>query len=170
MIYGNIHNEFFDRQAAILAKPLRDALYFLKNTDLAAHPAGRFPMDLNGVPIILQVMDLTTNAREALYPEIHRKYVDVQFCVSGGPEKATYFNDDGSNTVRSDELNTDRDILFYENNPAVAENSVILAPGDYAVYLPWDVHVPGQNACGESRAFRKVVMKVPMDACLEQNC
>lgn len=167
MIYGNINNEFFEQQTAILAKPLRDALHFLKTADLVNHPAGKFPMDLNGVPVILQVMDLTTNPREKLYPEIHRKYIDVQFCVCGGPEKATYYDDDGSGVVRSDELATDRDILFYENNPDVLENSVYLTPGTYAIYLPWDVHVPGQNAFDDSRAFRKIVMKVPVDACLK---
>ena len=166
MIYGNVNNEFFEQQTAILAKPLRDALHFLKTADLVNHEAGKFPMDLNGVPVILQVMDLTTNPREKLYPEIHRKYIDVQFCVCGGPEKATYYDDDGSNVVRSDELATDRDILFYENNPKALENSVYVTPGTYAIYLPWDVHVPGQNAFDDSRPFRKIVMKVPMEACL----
>ena len=166
MIYGNINNEFFEQQAAILPKPLRDALHFIKTTDLANHEAGRFPMDLNGVPVILQVMDLTTNFREKLYPEIHRKYIDVQFCVSGGPEKATYYNDDGANVVRSDELATERDILFYENNPAALENSIFLTPGTFALYFPWDVHVPGQNPADAPVAFRKIVMKVPMAACL----
>ena len=166
MIYGNVNNEFFEQQAAMLPKALGDALRFLKTADLVHHEAGRFPMDLNGVDVILQVMDLTTSPRSRLYPEIHRKYVDVQFCVSGGPEKATCFNDDGGNAVRSDELASERDILFYENNGEALENTVFLAPGDYAIYLPWDIHVPGQNAFEDARTFRKVVMKVPMTACL----
>ena len=154
MIYGNVNNEFFEQQTAILAKPLRDALHFLKTADLVNHEAGKFPMDLN------------TNPRKKLYPEIHRKYIDVQFCVSGGPEKATYYDDDGSNVVRSDELATERDILFYENNTKALEISVYVTPGTYGIYLPWDVHVPGQNAFDDSRPFRKIVMKVPMEACL----
>ena len=41
-----------------------------------------------------------------------------------------------------------------------------MEPGAYAVYFPWDVHVPGQ--CNEDgpKAYRKVVLKVPMEACL----
>ena len=81
-------------------------------------------------------------------------------------EKIIYV-DDGSSIVRSDELATDRDILFYENNAEAMENSVYLTPGTYAIYLPWDVHVPGQNAFDGSRPFRKIVMKVPLDACLK---
>lgn len=166
MIYGNVNNEFFEQQVAILPKPLGDALRFLKTADLANHEAGRFPMDLNGVDAILQVMDLETKPREAGLPEIHRKYIDVQFLVCGGPEKAAYYDDDGTGVVHSDELATDRDILFYENNPGVLEGSVFLTPGTYAIYLPWDVHVPGLSTDGEARAFRKIVMKVPLSACL----
>ena len=166
MIYGNVNNEFFEQQVAILPKPLGDALRFLKSADLAHHEAGRFPMDLQGVEVILQVMDLETKPREAALPEIHRKYIDVQFLVSGGPEKAAYYDDDGSGAVHSDELASDRDILFYENKPDALEGSVFLTPGTYAIYLPWDVHVPGLSADGQARAFRKIVMKVPLAACL----
>ena len=166
MIYGNVNNEFFEQQVAILPKPLGDALRFLKTADLAHHEAGRFPMDLNGVDVILQVMDLETKPREAGLPEIHRKYIDVQFLVCGGPEKAAYYDDDGTGVVHSDELATDRDILFYENKPDAVEGCVFLTPGTYAIYLPWDVHVPGLSIDGEARAFRKIVMKVPLSACL----
>ena len=166
MIYGNVNNEFFEQQAAILPKPLGDALRFLKTADLANHETGRFPMDLNGVDVILQVMDLETKSREAAKPEIHRKYIDVQFLVAGGPEMAAFFDDDGSNTVLSDELATERDILFYDNNAKVLEGSVYLTPGAYAIYLPWDVHVPALTADGPARPIRKIVMKVPLAACV----
>ncbi len=166
MISGNVNNEFFDQQAAVLAKPLRDALYFLKNEDMANHEAGRFPIELDGVPMILQVMDLTTKPREEGSPEIHRKYIDVQFCASGGPEKATWYSDKGNNIVKSDELDTERDILFYENNADALECSVFMEVGSYAVYFPWDVHVPGLMTEEGPKAFRKIVMKVPMESCL----
>jgi len=166
MIYGNVYNEFFEQQVALLPRPLGDALRFLKSADLTNHEAGRFPMDLNGVEVILQVMDMETKPREKARPEIHRKYIDVQFLVFGGPEKAGYYNDDGSNVVSEDKLATERDILFYENNPRVLEGSLYLTPGTYAVYLPWDVHVPGITTDGQARPFRKVVLKVPLAACL----
>lgn len=73
MIYGNINNEFFEQQTAILPKPLQSALRFLKETDLANHEPGKFDISLNGVPAILQVLDITTSPRETLRPEIHRK-------------------------------------------------------------------------------------------------
>ena len=166
MISGNINNEFFDQQTAVLAKPLRDALNFIKNEDLANHEAGRFPIVLDGVEMFLQVMDLTTKPREVADPEIHRKYIDVQYCASGGPELATWYNDEGNNVVKSDELDTERDILFYENNAEALESTVYMQVGSYAVYFPWDVHVPGLMTDEGPKNFRKIVIKVPMEACL----
>ena len=167
MIYGNVNNEFFDQQAALLPAPLCAALHFLKETDLASHEPGRFDIELDGVPMILQVLDLETSPREALRPEIHRKYIDVQFLAAGGPEDAGYYNDDGSGIVDEDLLATQRDILFYKNRSASErEGRIALEVGTYAVYLPWDVHIPAVQVSETSCPIRKIVLKVPMAACL----
>ena len=166
MIYGNVNNEFFEQQVAVLPKPLQSALRFLKNTDLANHEPGKFDIDLDGVPAILQVLDLSTAPRETLRPEIHRKNIDVQFLAAGGPEEAGFYNDDGSNQVNEDLLDTPRDILFYDNNPEAAEGRIALTVGTYAVYFPWDVHIPAVQAGEAPVPIRKIVVKVPRGACL----
>ena len=51
MIYGNINNEFFEQQAAVLPKPLKEALHCLKGMDLAGHETGAFPTEIGGVPM-----------------------------------------------------------------------------------------------------------------------
>lgn len=168
MIYGNVNNASFEQQAAVLPKPLKEALHHLKGMDLVNHETGAFPMALGGVEMILQVMDLETSPRETHDPEIHRKYIDLQLLVSGGPEVHTFFADGGAETVKDDQLATPRDILFYENRPETAkiEGRVVLEPGSYAVYFPWDVHVPGQCDVDGPKAYRKIVLKVPLAACL----
>ena len=168
MIYGNVNNEFFEQQAAVLPKPLKEALFYLKDVDLVHHETGAFPTEIGGVPMILQVMDLETKTRETCYPEVHRKYVDLQLFISGGPEVSTFFTDRGEETVKDDQLNTPRDILFYENRPETAklEGSVIMEPGSYAIYFPWDVHIPGQCDANGPAKYRKIVLKVPVAACL----
>ncbi len=169
MIYGNIHNAFFEQQAAMLPASLCAALHFLRDTDLAAHEPGRFEIELGGVPMILQVLDLHTSPRAALRPEIHRKYIDVQFLAAGGPEDAAYYNDDGTGETEEDLLATARDILFYKNRAADArEGRIALEVGTYAVYLPWDVHVPAVQTGDVSCPIRKIVLKVPMAACLPE--
>ena len=168
MIYGNVNNEFFEQQAAVLPKPLKEALFYLKDVDLVHHETGAFPTEIGGVPMILQVMDLETKTRATCYPEVHRKYVDLQLFISGGPEVSTFFTDRGEEAVKDDQLNTPRDILFYENRPETAklEGSVIMEPGSYAIYFPWDVHIPGQCDANGPAKYRKIVLKVPVAACL----
>lgn len=166
MFYGNINNAMFDQQVAVLPKALRSAIRFLKETDLAAHEPGKFEMELDGVPVILQVLDLSTAPRETLRPEIHRTNIDVQFLAAGGPELAGYYSDDESNMVDEDLLDTPRDILFYHNNPDAPEGTIHMTVGTYAVYFPWDVHIPAIQAGSSPAPIRKIVVKVPLAACL----
>ncbi len=167
MFYGNVTTPMFQQQIAVLPKALQSAIRFLKETDLAAHEPGKFDLELDGVPMILQVLDLTTAPRETLRPEIHRTNIDVQFLAAGGPENAGYYSDDGSNEVEEDLLDTPRDILFYTNNPAAPEGTIRMTVGTYAVYFPWDVHIPAIQSGPSPASIRKIVVKVPLAACLD---
>lgn len=166
MIYGNVNNEMIQQQIAVLPAPLQSAIRFLKDTDLASHDPGKFDIELDGVPMILQVLDLSTAPRETLRPEIHRKNIDVQFLAAGGPEQAGYYSDDKTSMVDEDLLDTPRDILFYHNNPDVTEGTIQMTVGTYAIYFPWDVHIPAVQTGSAPAPIRKIVIKVPMDACL----
>ncbi len=92
MIFGNIYKPMLEEQFAVLPAPLRNAIRFLKDNDMAAHEPGVFNIELDGLPIILQVLDLETKGREDLRPEIHRKNIDVQFLAKGGPEEAGFYS------------------------------------------------------------------------------
>ena len=167
MLYGNINNEFFSVQLKLLPSPLASALQFLKDNDLNNHEAGKFDITLNGVDMILQVLDIETKERAELLPEIHRKFIDVQFLCSGGPENAAYYNDDGTNEIHENLLNSQRDICFYENNNNVREGLIPLEIGTFAVYFPWDVHVPAIAVDNVPAKIRKIVIKVPLAECLK---
>lgn len=167
MLSGNVNTKFFKEQTALLPKPLAAALCFLKETDLAHHEPGKFDITLANVPMVLQVIDQNTAPRESLRPEIHRRNIDVQFLAAGGPEEAGFFNDDGTNTVDEDLLATPRDILFYKNDFSKPESRLLLTVGTYAVYFPWDAHIPAIQVGSAPAAIRKIVIKVPLEACLE---
>ena len=167
MLYGNINNEFFSVQLKLLPSPLASALQFLKDNDLNNHEAGKFDITLDGVNMILQVLDIETKERAELLPEIHRKFIDVQFLCSGGPENAAYYNDDGTNEIHENLLNSQRDICFYENNNNVREGLIPLEIGTFAVYFPWDVHVPAIAVDNVPAKIRKIVIKVPLAECLK---
>ena len=166
MLYGNVNNEFFSTQLKLLPAPLAEALKFLRDTDLKNHEPGKFDITLANTPMILQVLDLQTAKREDLRPEIHRQNIDVQFLCDGGPETAAYYNDDGSSEVDEDLLNTPRDILFYKNNAKIREGLIPLEVGTFAVYFPWDVHVPAIAVNDVPAKFRKIVIKVPLKSCV----
>ena len=165
MIYGNINNEFFEKHCALLPGPLALALRYLKNNDMVKAEPGVYDLQLGKSECILQVLDLNTSDRSTLRPEIHRKYIDVQFLADGGPEEAAFWNDDYSLDVDEDLLSTKRDILFYKNSDNIKEGRIYLTPGTFACYFPWDVHVPAIQTGCESKPIRKIVIKVPLEDC-----
>ena len=165
MFYGNINNEFFDKQCNLMPKPLALCLKYLKENNMAKAEAGVFDLKLGNSDCILQVLDLQTNERHNLRPEIHRKYIDVQFLASGGPEEAAFWSDDCSLEVDENLLSTKRDILFYKNSDTIKEGRIYLTPGTYACYFPWDVHVPAIKVGKEEKPIRKIAIKIPLEDC-----
>lgn len=151
MIFGNVH----DAQdiLAWLPAPLRMAVSHLKDTNFDALPAGRY--DLAGDDMFVLVQDATTKAKEEQKPEVHRKYVDVQFLVRGR-EAMGVAVDTGRNKVDADFL-AERDLLFYEDMEN--ESTLRLKPGDFAIFFPSDVHRPLCLVEGPED-IRKVVVKV----------
>lgn len=168
MIFGNIQNSMLETELALLPKPLRDAICFLRDHDMAAHEPGVFEIDLSGVSSVLQVLDLTTAPREHLRPEVHRKNIDVQFLAFGGPEEAGFYSDNGTGIVDEDLLDTPRDILFYKNDGDAPEGRIRLMTGSFAIYFPWDVHIPAIQVGDQSAPLRKIVIKVPLESCLDE--
>lgn len=159
MISGNIYEQ---SSLSYLPDALQRAVRFLKEHDLASHEPGRF--ELEGDDMILQVLDLSTAPRDSLRPECHRKYIDVQFLAAGGPERIGWYPDLGGNEIDEDLLDAPRDICFYKNNPAAPESVIEMRPGSYAMFFPWDVHVPA-IAAGTPANIRKIVIKVALSLC-----
>ena len=74
MIYGNVHNDMIEQQIATLPRVLQSAIRFLKDTDLAAHAPGKFDIELDKIPMILQVLDLSTAQRDPAAGDPPKKY------------------------------------------------------------------------------------------------
>lgn len=153
MFTGNIYSQdSFDYYPEAIQKAIR----YLKEHDLASQEPGRFELD--GDRLILQVLDQTTKPREELRPEVHRKYVDVQFLAAGGPERIGWYPDLLDNEIE-EELLESRDIIFYKNNEKAAESIIEMRPGSFAAFFPSDVHIPAIQ-CEKPAAIRKIVLKV----------
>ena len=157
MICGNIHVK---ENIEIYPKAIQRALtYLMNNPQLATCEPMR--CDIDGDKLKLQVLDVTTQERNALSPEVHRKYIDVQALLKGR-ERIGYYPDCGNNVIKENRLAT-HDIIFYENNASAAETYIEMEEGCYAIFFPNDVHIPGIQS-GGSETIRKIVIKVAVDS------
>ncbi len=129
------------------------ALDYLASTDFDKIEAGRYP--IKGDLIYAQVLDLETKDKSAILPEVHRKYLDVQY-LHAGKERMGVTPDLGDNPIAQD-YDAERDILFYTD--VQNEVDLIMRPGNFAVFFPEDIHRPG-CADGQAAKIRKIVVKV----------
>ncbi|MFZ4220348.1 YhcH/YjgK/YiaL family protein [Enterobacter ludwigii] len=132
---------------------IEKALDFLRTTDFTALAPG--VVDIDGRNIFAQVLDLTTQTWDENRPEVHRRYLDIQF-LAWGEEKIGVAIDTGNNEI-SESLLEQRDIIFYHGSEN--ESFIEMTPGTYAIFFPQDVHRP---ACikNKASAIRKIVVKV----------
>lgn len=152
MIFGHISQPNPCRLPAAIER----GLDFLRTTDFRRLQPG--VVEIDGRNIFAQVLDLTTQAWQENRPEVHRRYLDIQF-LAWGEEKIGVTIDSGNNEI-SESLLAERDIIFYRQ--AENESFIEMIPGSYAIFFPQDVHRPGCNKTRET-SIRKVVVKVAID-------
>lgn len=151
MIYSSIYaNDDLSKYPAAIQRALKYAM----TTDIAALPAGNYPIE--GDLMYAKVFDNTSKPVAETHPELHKDYIDVQFFVTGGelmgicPKKGDY-------EIVSQIL--EEDVYFLGD--VEGEQFVKLVPGDYIILFPNDVHRPG--VCEkEPQTYRKCVIKVAM--------
>ena len=135
---------------------LQKAIAYLKETDFDQLADGVYEID--GKMMYAQVFTYTSKPAAECKPELHRKYLDVQFWICG----EELFGVAPSNGVGNciEEID-ERDLYFYDG---VANESYVHATkGCYAVFFPNDVHRPGTCVDGQPLTYRKVVVKVHTD-------
>jgi YhcH/YjgK/YiaL family protein len=100
-----------------------------------------------------------TKSRAAAKLETHRKYVDIQMLLSG-EEIIEVFEKQGL-TV-SVPYNPEKDAEFYQV-PAKPCATITLEPGQFAVFLPEDAHMPCLMTGNSPEPVKKVVIKVAVE-------
>jgi YhcH/YjgK/YiaL family protein len=126
------------------AADLRQALDYLRRTDLEALPPGRHEIDGDHLFALLQ--DYTTRSPDQCVWEAHRRHIDVQYVVHGVER------------IRSrapGRANPERDVAFFDPGT----DYVTVRAGMFAVFMPPDVHSP-PVAAGAPSAVLNVVVKV----------
>lgn len=152
MIFGHIAQP----NPCRLPSAIEQALDFLRNTNFRTLEPG--VVEIDGQNIFAQIIDMNTRDAAENRPEVHRRYLDIQF-LAWGEEKIGVAIDTGDNQI-SESLLEQRDIIFYHDSEH--ESFIEMIPGSYALFFPQDVHRPG---CNKSIAtpIRKIVVKVAID-------
>lgn len=113
---------------------------------------GRYELDGDRLYAVVQQYD-TAPATDRRF-ESHRLYIDIQYIVTGR-ERILHAPASGLE-VETPYLEA-KDVAFYRD--PVASTSLLLLPGDFAIFFRNDGHKPGCMAGGRE-AVKKVVVKV----------
>ncbi len=150
-----IFSSIYAKQTSVnYPKAIQTAIDYLKSHDFVNMEPGVY--EIQGKDIYAQVFDAQTESAEKLRPEVHEKYIDVQFLASG-KEKLGFTPDTGKYEI--DEKFPERDLIFYKK--VENEGFIESRPGCYCMFFPEDVHRPAVIS-GESMKIRKVVVKVKL--------
>ena len=153
MIAGHIG--CLEQAAAELPKAILAALKTLAAMDYETLEDGVLVTPLADMKFSL--FHAETAPASARKPETHIENIDIHYLVSGAEMLAyqPFFP-----ALKVTENLVEADNVFYENRPE-DQSMTRLAPGGFAVYFPWDVHMP-LCAAEQPAKIRKVVVKVPV--------
>jgi len=152
MIFSSI---YANDDAAKYPKAIQTAIAYLKNNDFLKMDTGIYKID--GDKIYAQVFDATTGSLDEKRPEVHEKFIDVQF-LANGEEKIGFLPDTGKFEI--DERIDERDLIFYKK--VENESFIYATPGCYSVFFPNDIHRPAVMV-NQPLTIRKVVIKISVD-------
>ncbi|UML94251.1 YhcH/YjgK/YiaL family protein [Shewanella xiamenensis] len=137
-----------------LSPRIATALAHLASADFSQLPVGNYHLD--GEDIFVIVNDYHTKPQSTEPFEVHQKYIDVQYVVSGEEEFGYLPLADQTPSKPYFEKH-DYAEFDYESNKANA-SYIQLKAGMFALFFPGDMHMPGTS--DTPTAVRKVVIKV----------
>ncbi|OQW96333.1 MAG: hypothetical protein BWK77_05230 [Verrucomicrobia bacterium A1] len=130
-----------------------EAFDFLRRAGLENLPPGRH--EVRGAQLYASIGRDEGRGRDGARLETHRKYVDIQYVVSG--EEVIGWSDLASCRASGLGYDEGRDIEFHTGAPRIW---FPVPPGLFAVFFPEDAHAP----LAGTGPVHKVVMKVAAGA------
>ncbi len=135
-----------------LSNNIKTGFEWLKTTDLKSIEPGKYIINDGKVWANVQIYDTKTDADY----EAHRKYIDIQYMITGNELIGVT---DISNCETTVEYDSNKDIEFFQNR--VEEEYQKLDEGDFLLFYPHDAHKPSINS-GGCKTVKKVVVKVAL--------
>jgi len=130
---------------------------FLNDIDLSLG-LGKHVID--GENVFAIVSEYETKPRAEGRFEAHRKYVDIQFLLSGRERLGWAALEDLTPEVLYD---PERDVEFLKSLPEIPTIST-LKPGMFIAFFPEDGHMPGLTCAVKPESVKKVVVKIAVDS------
>jgi YhcH/YjgK/YiaL family protein len=147
MIIDKIENSHLYKN---ITERINKSFEYIRTTDLKNLPAGKYPID--GENIFALVSEYQTKPESEGKLEAHRKYIDVQFVISG--EELMGYVPLGNQQIL-ESYKEENDIVFFKGEKTLTKVSA----GMFAIFFPEDVHMPGISA-GKISDVKKLVIKV----------
>jgi len=127
---------------------------WLDTVDLKSLPAGRH--EIPGTGCYAMMFDLTTKSPGTAKWESHKKYIDIQYVLSG----TEWMSWCPLSEARQGLYTEEKDFLALE---CTSRLEFPVSEGFAAVFFPGDAHMPGWSPRG-GESVRKLVIKVPADS------
>lgn len=125
---------------------------FLRRTDLTQLPDGQH--DIDGDHLFAIVSRTQGRGREQSLLEVHRRYIDIQFVISGSD--CIGWMPTADCRRESEPYDADKDLGFFFDRPATW---LEIPTGVFAIFYPEDAHAP----LATQGSIHKVVIKVAVD-------
>ena len=113
--------------------------------------------EVGGDDIFYIVDEYETKPIEEGRLEIHRKYLDIQYIVSGS--ECIGFTPLAGLTEETP-YNGENDVAFYHHDLTMSK--LVLKQGMFAIFWPNEAHMPGRMV-NTSEKVRKIVVKIRME-------
>lgn len=133
---------------------MQKALHFLREIQDKQIPEGKVEIDGMNVYAIVQSYD-STPALDTLKFEVHRKYIDIQYLLSGRELMGWAHREEMMTTIPYSEI---KDAL-YGVVPPEKVTFVHYCAGQAVVLYPTDAHSPGLTD-GDSEIVKKIIVKI----------
>ena len=138
-----------------LGKQISIGLALLNEESVRDAAAGKYEVD--GDNLFYIVEEYETKPFDEGRLEIHHKYMDIQYIVSGceciGAEPL-------EGLVEQAPYDGEKDRAYYEATPSMSR--LILKPGMFAIFWPNEAHMPGRTA-EKTERIKKIVVKVRVE-------
>jgi biofilm protein TabA len=131
------------------------AFAFLKDNDLPKLETRRY--DIDGDNLYATVSEYITNNEEGAKYEAHRKYIDIQYVVSGKEKIGLAPLEQKKEVVTPYDSEKDFELMVFTSG-----QDLKATPGRFYIFFPSDAHSPGLRD-GDNSLVRKVVVKVKVD-------